>query len=428
VGRRVAVIGGGILGLAVARRVTQVEAGATVTVFEKEAGIARHQTGRNSGVVHAGLYYKPGSLKATLCRRGVALLKEFATEHKIRYEECGKVVVAVDDSELGRLDDIASRAVANGVPDTRMLTPAELRTIEPHAFGVAALHSPTTGIIDYPGVAAALRDEVLAAGGTVRTGAEVVAVDERQDGVHLRLRVRGQVPVVPNGNHAGPVATAGPGGVIEVTEPVGPFDLLLSCAGLQSDLVAALTDEDPSPRIVPFRGDYWLLRPERRELVRGLIYPVPDPRYPFLGIHLTKRVDGEILVGPNAVLATAREGYTVGTLARDDLRSTLAWPGFRRMARQHWKTGAREILHTVSKRAFVAEARRYVPALAAGDVVRGPAGVRAQAVARDGSLVDDFVLASRGRVVHVRNAPSPGATASLAIAEYIVNQVVPTAA
>jgi L-2-hydroxyglutarate oxidase LhgO len=422
-GRRVAVIGGGILGLAVARRVTQVEPGATVTVFEKEPGIARHQTGRNSGVVHAGLYYKPGSLKATLCRRGVELLTEFAAAHRIRYSECGKVVVAVDDSELGRLDDIAARAVANGVPDTRMLTPAELRAVEPHAFGVAALHSPRTGIIDYPAVAAALRDEVVDAGGAVRTGAEVVAVDERPDGVHVRLRVRGQALVKPNGNHA-----ASAGGVAEVTEPVGPFDLLLSCAGLQSDVVAELTGEDPSPRIVPFRGDYWLLRPERRDLVRGLIYPVPDPRYPFLGIHLTKRVDGEVLVGPNAVLATAREGYTLGTVARADLRGTLAWPGFRKMARQHWKTGAKEIMRTVSRRAFVAEARRYVPALAAGDVVRGPAGVRAQAVARDGSLVDDFVLASRGRVIHVRNAPSPGATASLAIAEYIVNQVVPSAA
>ena len=420
---RIAVIGGGILGLAVARRVGQVLPGATVEVFEKEQDIARHQTGRNSGVVHAGLYYKPGSLKATLCRRGVGLLREFCETRGIRYEECGKIVVAVDNTELGRLNDIAARAEANGVPDTKMLDGTELQKIEPYARGVAALHSPTTAIVDYPAVARAMRDDIVDAGGTVRTGAEVVGVDDRKDGVYLRLRVAGTAPVTPNGSRA--TAVRGGGSVMVVSESVGPFDLLISCAGLHSDRVAALTGEDSSPQIIPFRGDYWLLRPERRHLVRGLIYPVPDPRYPFLGIHLTKRVDGEVLVGPNAVLATAREGYTVGTVNPADLRQTLSWPGFHKMARLHWKTGAKEILRTTSKRAFVAEARRYVPTLSPADVVRGPAGVRAQAVARDGSLVDDFVLAIRGRVVHVRNAPSPGATASLAIAEYIVREAVP---
>ncbi|OAA25404.1 putative dehydrogenase [Frankia sp. EI5c] len=420
---RIAVIGGGILGLAVARRLGQVMPGSTVTVFEKEQDVAQHQTGRNSGVVHAGLYYKPGSLKATLCRRGVGLLREYCESRGIRYEECGKVVVAVDDSELERLADIASRATANGVPDTRMLDAAELRAIEPHARGVAALHSPTTAIVDYPAVARALRADILDAGGSVRTGAEVIGVEDGTAGVRLRVRVRGSAAIRPNGTRR---TVAGNGGLVEtVSESVGPFDLLISCAGLHSDEVAALTGEDSSPRIIPFRGDYWLLRPERRSLVRGLIYPVPDPRYPFLGIHLTKRVDGEILVGPNAVLATAREGYTVGTLDRGDLRQTLSWPGFHRMAKTHWRTGAKEMLRTASKRAFVAEARRYVPELRAADVVRGPAGVRAQAVARDGSLVDDFVLAFSGRVVHVRNAPSPGATASLAIAEHIVADVVP---
>lgn len=428
---RIAVVGGGILGLAVARRLGQVVPGSTVTVFEKEQDIARHQTGRNSGVVHAGLYYKPGSLKATLCRRGVGLLREFCETRGIRYEECGKVVVAVDDSELGRLDDIAARAEANGVPDTRMLDADELRKIEPHARGVRALHSPTTAIVDYPAVARALRADILDAGGVVRTGAEVIGVDDRSDGVRLRLRVRGTAPVSPNGDHATALRAEGGsqgrvgGAVTIVSESTGPFDLLVSCAGLHSDKVAALTGEDSSPQIIPFRGDYWLLRPDRRGLVHGLIYPVPDPRYPFLGIHLTKRVDGEVLVGPNAVLATAREGYTVGTVDRDDLRQTLSWPGFHKMARTHWKTGAKEMLRTTSRRAFVAEARRYVPELRAADVVRGPAGVRAQAVARDGSLVDDFVLAVRGRVVHVRNAPSPGATASLAIAEHIVADAVP---
>ncbi|ETA03161.1 L-2-hydroxyglutarate oxidase [Frankia sp. B2] len=420
---RIAVIGGGILGLAVARRLGQVEPGSAVTVFEKEQDIARHQTGRNSGVVHAGLYYVPGSLKATLCRRGVGLLREFCATHRIRYDECGKIVVAVDNSELERLAEIEKRATANGVPRTRMLDADELRSVEPHARGVAALHSPTTAIVDYPGVARALRTEIVAAGGAVRTGAEVIGVEDRPAGVHLRLTVAGTARARPNGNHE--MASRNGGRVAVVSESVGPFDLLISCAGLQSDLVATLTGEDASPQIVPFRGDYWLLRPERRGLVHGLIYPVPDPRYPFLGIHLTKRIDGEILVGPNAVLATAREGYTVGTVQGADLRRTLAWPGFHKMAKTHWKTGAKEMLRTASKRAFVAEARRYVPELRATDVVRGPAGVRAQAVARDGSLVDDFVLSHNGRVVHVRNAPSPGATASLAIAEHIVSKIVP---
>lgn len=422
---RIAVVGGGILGLAVARRLGQVDPAATVTVFEKEQDIARHQTGRNSGVVHAGLYYTPGSLKATLCRRGVGLLREYVDDHKIRFEECGKVVVAVDDTELDRLKEIARKAEANGVPGCRWVDAAELREIEPHARGVAALHSPTTAIVDYPAVCRALRDDVLDAGGTVRTGSEVVGIDEKSDGVWLRLRTRGSVAAPPNGHHPDGATAAAKAEVREVTEQVGPFDLLVSCAGLQSDQVAQLTGEDPSPRIIPFRGDYWLLRPEKRDLVKGLIYPVPDPRYPFLGIHLTKRVDGEVLVGPNAVLATAREGYTVGTVKAADLRQTVAWPGMRKLAMAHWKTGAKEMLRTASKRAFVAEARRYVPELSAADVVRGPAGVRAQAVARDGSLVDDFVLAHSGRVLHVRNAPSPGATASLAIAEYIVAKLVP---
>jgi (S)-2-hydroxyglutarate dehydrogenase len=419
VGAEVAVVGGGILGLAVARRIGQVHPGARVTVFEKETDVAQHQTGRNSGVVHAGLYYKPGSLKATLCRRGVGLLREYTTARGIRYEECGKVVVAVDSSELDALAEIERRSQANGVPGVVMLDAAGLRGLEPHARGVAALHSPTTAIVDYPAVARALRDDVGDAGGVVRTGAEVVGIDEGPDGVRLRVRVRGAAPVEPNGHGPQPAS-----GVDAVTERTGPFDLLVACAGLQSDLVAELTGEDPSPRIVPFRGDYWLLRPSRRNLVRGLIYPVPDPRYPFLGIHLTKRIDGEVLVGPNAVLAGAREGYGLSVVRPGELRQTLAWPGFHAMARQHWRTGAKEILRSASRRAFVAEARRYVPDLTAADVVRGPAGVRAQAVARDGSLVDDFVLAVRGRIVHVRNAPSPGATASLAIAEHIVGQIV----
>ncbi|HMA47756.1 MAG TPA: L-2-hydroxyglutarate oxidase [Frankiaceae bacterium] len=402
---RVAVVGGGILGLAVARQVGLARPGTEVVVFEKEPDVGLHQTGRNSGVVHAGLYYPPGSLKATLCRRGVGLLRAYCARTGVAYQECGKLVVAVDEDELPRLRDIERRATANGVPGLRMLGAAELRAVEPYARGVAALHSPTSAIVDFPAVTRALRKEVEEAGGRVRTGTRVVGICERGGGV--RVTVTGPAP-------------AGRGGR---AEPAEPFDRLVACAGLYADQVAGLTGDDPSPRIVPFRGDYWMLRPQRRQLVRGLIYPVPDPRYPFLGIHLTRRIDGEVLVGPNALLAAAKEGYTFGTVDRGELWRTLSWPGFWRLARRHWPTGVRELAHSVSRWAFVREARRYVPGLRPADMVRGGAGVRAQAVGRDGSLVDDFVVHHQGRVVHVRNAPSPAATSSLAIAESVVAEL-----
>lgn len=390
---RVAVVGGGILGAAVARRLLQVQPDLQVTLLEKESDLAQHQTGRNSGVVHAGLYYTPGSLKARLCRRGVGLLKDFCEQHDVAYHECGKVLVALDDVERSRLSDIMDRAVANGVPGVRTLTAAELAEIEPAVRGVAGIHSPHTAIVDFPGVTRALAATFTAAGGTVRTGYQVTAVRERGAEVVL--------------------------GAADGREDA--FDQVIVCAGLHADRVAAIAGDDADPRIVPFRGEYYLLRPERRDLVRGLVYPVPDPRYPFLGVHLTPRVDGEVMVGPNAVLALAREGYGWTKVSARDLRETVAWPGFRRFARQHWRTGVAEMFGSVSKRRFAAAARRYVPDLDTDDLVPGPSGVRAQALGRDGTLVDDFRVTRRGHVLSVRNAPSPAATSSLAIAEHVVD-------
>lgn len=390
---RFAVVGGGIVGTAVARRLSQLRPEATVTLLEKEPELARHQTGRNSGVVHAGLYYAPGSLKAQLCRRGVAMLRDYCTERGLAYDECGKVLVALDDVEERRLADIMSRAVANEVPGVRLLDAGQVTAIEPHVRGVAGLHSPETAIVDYAAVTRALADDARQAGADVRTGYEVTGLTQRGDEVLVSRRQGG----------------------------TDAFDHVILCAGLHADRVAELAGDAAGPRIVPFRGEYYLLRPERRDLVRGLVYPVPDPRYPFLGVHLTRRVDGEVMVGPNAVLALSREGYRWGDVSPSDLREALAWKGFRRFARQHWRTGVTETCGSLSKRSFVAAARRYVPELTVRDVVPGPSGVRAQALGADGELVDDFRMTKRGNVLAVRNAPSPAATSSLAIAEHIVD-------
>jgi len=389
---RIAVIGGGIIGVAVARRLLEVGPDLHVTLLEKEPMLARHQTGHNSGVVHAGLYYTPGSLKARLCRRGVGLLRDFCTERGLVYDECGKVLVALDDVETHRLGEIRRRAGANGVPGVRMLDAAQLRRVEPHLRGVAGLHSPETAIVDFAAVTRALAADITAAGGTVRTAFEVTAITD-----HGRQTV------------------------IEAAHgEQESFDAVVVCAGLHADRVAALAGDGRDPRIVPFRGEYHLLRPERRHLVRGLIYPVPDPRYPFLGVHLTRRVDGDVMVGPNAVLALAREGYGWSKVSVRDVREVVGWPGFRRFARTHWRTGATEVVGSLSRRAFVASARRYVPDLDVDDVVPGPSGVRAQALDSRGALVDDFRITSHGSVLSIRNAPSPAATSSLAIAEHVV--------
>ncbi|WNV74192.1 L-2-hydroxyglutarate oxidase [Geodermatophilus sp. DSM 44513] len=390
--QRYAVVGGGIIGTAVARRLLVQRPDAVVTVLEKEDRLATHQTGRNSGVVHAGLYYEPGSLKARLCRRGVGLLKEFCAERGLPYDEVGKVLVALDGAEEQRLGAIAERARANGVPGIRVIDRAELREIEPHVAGIAALHSPSTAICDYVSVTDRLADDARAAGATFRTGFAVAGL-----------------------RHAG--------GQVVVTSTAGEevvVDRVVLCAGLQVDRLARLAGDDDAPRIVPFRGEYYALTPDKRSLVNGLVYPVPDPRYPFLGVHLTPRFDGEVLVGPNAVLALAREGYTWRDVSPAELAAIARFPGFRRFARQHWRTGLAEMRGSLSKKAYTAAARRYVPELTAEDMVPATAGIRAQALESDGSLVDDFRITRRGAVVAVRNAPSPAATSSLAIAEHLV--------
>lgn len=396
---RIGVIGAGIIGLAVARRLTQLRPEATITVIEKEAAVATHQTGRNSGVAHAGLYYQPGSLKAELCTRGRGLLRDYCEEWHLPYDECGKLVVALDDSEIGPLRAIEQRALANGVPGLRWLEGRELREVEPHVAGVAALHSPHTAIVDFVAVAHALAANVTAAGGEVRLNCPVTGIVSR--GQTLRVEVDGS-------NHG------------------WEFDRLVICAGLYTDRLARQAGDTEEPEIIPFRGEYLRLTPSRQNLVRGLIYPVPDPRYPFLGVHFTRRVNGSVDVGPNAVLALAREGYRWRDVRLHDGLEMLRWPGFRPMAKQHWRAGAYELWGSASRRAMVNRARRYVPELRVHDVETAPAGVRAQAVDADGALVDDFRMGvvgggadRKGRIVAVRNAPSPAATSSLAIAERV---------
>jgi L-2-hydroxyglutarate oxidase len=394
---RYAVVGGGIIGTAVARRLLQLRPDAQVTLLEKEDRLAAHQTGRNSGVVHAGLYYEPGSLKALLCRRGVGLLKDFCAEKGLAYDEIGKVLVALDAVEEKRLDAIAERARANGVPGIRIIDRAELKELEPHVTGIAGLHSPTTAIVDYAGITRALAADAEARGATIRTGFTVVGLQHTTGGPAEEVVVRGA------------------GGEEIVVDEV------VLCAGLQVDRLAELAGDVHAPRIVPFRGEYFALVPEKRSLVNGLVYPVPDPRYPFLGVHLTPRFDGEVLVGPNAVLALAREGYRRRDISARELAEIVRYAGFRRFARQHWRTGLSEMRGSLSKRAFTAAAQRYVPELAVDDMVPATAGIRAQALETDGSLVDDFRITQTGAVVAVRNAPSPAATSSLAIAEHIVD-------
>ena len=390
----IGIIGAGIVGLAIGREITRRRPGARVVVVEKEPEVARHQTGHNSGVVHAGIYYTPGSLKAELCTRGRLLLREYCAHRGIAYDECGKLVVAVRDDELGRLDDLEKRALANGVPGVRRVDPAGIRDIEPHAVGLAALHSPETAITDFPAVARAFAEDIRAAGGEVRFDFPVTAI----------TRNKGHI-VIGSGERSVTV------------------DQVIICAGIHSDKVAGLAGDTAEPRIIPFRGEYMRVSDEKADLVRGMIYPVPDPRYPFLGVHFTRRVTGIVEVGPNAVLATAREGYTRTRLSVPDLAGIAAWPGTWKMARRHWRTGVKEVLGSLSTSRYMAEAQRYVPAIGAADVRRAGAGVRAQALDRDGSLVDDFRISRMGPVTAVRNAPSPAATSSLAIAGHVVGQI-----
>ncbi len=366
----------------------------SICVLEREDAIGLHQTSHNSGVIHAGIYYAPGSLKARLCVQGARELYEFCERRGVEVVQCGKLIVAVDDSEVSRLDELERRGRANGVPGLRRLDVDGIRELEPHAAGVAALHSPMTGIVDFAAVARAMSDELQETGVTVHTGCDV--------------------------------ATATPmGRRLRVVHSRGASDarFAIFCAGAWSDRVAVRTGAEADPRIVPFRGAYLRLKEERRALVRGLIYPVPDPELPFLGVHLTRHIAGDVLVGPTALLSPARDAYDRVRVRPRDVAATVAWPGTWRMARSWWRTASAEIGYAASRPRFVRAAARLVPELTPADVERAFAGVRAQAVTRTGKLVDDFVFSRTGRALHVRNTPSPAATSSLAIARAIVDDV-----
>ncbi|MFB8146045.1 L-2-hydroxyglutarate oxidase [Microbacterium sp. NPDC056003] len=390
---RVGVVGGGIVGIALARLLAG--RGSEVTVFEKESRLAQHQTGRNSGVVHAGLYYKPGSLKAMLCAAGRVQLREFCKEKGLPFREVGKLVVAVDESELHALAEIERRSIENGVPDlARIDDPAGLREIEPHVAGIAAVHSPRTAAVDYSAITEAMAQDVRAAGGRILLAHEVTAMTSENG----RVRV-----------------------VTAATED--RFERVVVCAGLHSDVVARFVGADAAPKILPMRGEYWDMTPESAKLVRGMIYPVPDPRFPFLGVHFTRGVYDGVHVGPNAVPALAREGYGWLRISPKDTWESLRWPGALPLVRQHWRMGVDEISASLLKALYYRKARRFVPELKMSDLShRAPAGVRAQAWGRDGSLLDDFAVDQVGAVTVLRNAPSPAATSSMAIAEYVAEK------
>ena len=392
---RVGVVGAGIVGLALARELQNRDPTCAVTVLDKEAEPGRHQTSHNSGVVHAGLYYKPGSLKAELCARGRRLMEDYCAEHAIPHAQPGKLVVAVTDDEVDGLREIHRRALSNGVPDIAWLEPAQMREIEPHVQALAAVHSPHTGIADFAAVARCLAKEVEAQGGQLCWHSRVTAIARRAPVIEVRTSA----------------------------DAVHVFDRLVLCGGLQSDRLGELAGGSRDPAIIPFLGMYYALIPERQHLVQSLVYPVPDARYPFLGVHLTRTIDESVIVGPNAVLGMAREGYRPLALDHRDLVDTLRWPGLRRLARQHWRQGVREVIGASSRHLFAAAARRYVPELRDRDLKRAWTGVRAQAVWADGSLADDFVVQEHDGVMSVRNAPSPAATSALAIAEHLAPQV-----
>lgn len=387
------VIGGGIVGVATAHRILSRRPGASLLLLEKAATLAVHQTGHNSGVIHSGIYYEPGSLKARLCREGARRTKEFAAAHDIPFRVCGKLLVATDSAEHARMLALYERSVANGV-DVELLDATELVRREPRVTGVGALFVPDTGIIDYTRVTEALAAQVRAAGGEIRLGTEVTAIDETEDAVTV----------------------SGPHGSWRARR-------LVVCGGLQSDRLARLAGLEIDLRIVPFRGEYYQLPSTRKDLVSTLIYPIPDPELPFLGVHLSPTIDGELTVGPNAVLGLAREGYRKGSVDLRDAREILGFRGFHRVAAANVRTGLRELRNSLFRRGYLAECRRYCPELTLADLLPREAGIRAQAVMRDGRLVHDFLIERTPRSVHVLNAPSPAATSALPIADHIVNEL-----
>ena len=387
------IIGGGIVGLASALEVVQRYPQLKLLVLEKEDRLAAHQTGHNSGVIHSGIYYKPGSLKAQTCVSGARDLVAFCEEHGIPYERCGKVVVATAAEELPRLEELFRRGTANGVVGLEMIGPERLREIEPHATGIKALYVPTTGIIDFPRVAHTYARLVREKGGEIKTGHRVQRIVQADGGL-----------------------------VLETSQGAVQSKFLINCGGLFSDRLARMAGANPDLQIVPFRGEYYTIAPQRRGLVKNLIYPVPDPALPFLGVHFTRTIDSMVEAGPNAVLAFAREGYRTTDCDLLDLRETLTFPGFWAMSRKYWQTGIGEMYRSLSKRAFLKALQRLLPDLTLADLQPGGSGVRAQAIATSGALVDDFIIAITGNALHVLNAPSPGATASLAIGRLIVEK------
>jgi L-2-hydroxyglutarate oxidase LhgO len=390
----IAVIGGGIVGLSFAMQAAEKFPALRLVVLEKESGVARHQTGHNSGVIHSGVYYKAGSLKARLCVAGAREMVEFCSRHGIPNEVCGKLIVAADSEEAARLDDLLARGVANGLEGLRLLERQAMLDLEPHVGGVRALHVPSTGITDYALVTAKYAEIASGHGVEVKTGAGVVGFERLRSEVVVRTRA-------------------------------GDFSAryVVNCAGLHSDRVARMAGDDPGMILVPFRGEYYDLSPARAELVRGLIYPVPDPRYPFLGVHFTRRIHGNVDAGPNAVLAFRREGYRWRDFDLAETMEVIGDAGFRAMARRHWRNGLREFRRSLRKREFVRSCQRLVPAVRMEDMTPGGSGVRAQAVATDGTLVDDFRFVGRARFLHVLNVPSPAATASLPIGREILKMV-----
>ena len=388
----VIIIGGGAVGLGVALEITRRFPRLRLLVLEKEDRVARHQSGRNSGVIHSGVYYKPGSMKAKLCLSGAAAMVEFCREHGIAHKVCGKVIVATQADELPRLEELRRRGEANGLTGLRLIGPEALREIEPHARGLQALVVPSTGVTDYAVVCEKYGELISARGGAVLTSAAATGIRRTANEI-----------------------------VVETTRGAFSTTALINCAGLFSDRISQMAGDNPGVMIVPFRGEYYDLVPERASLVRALIYPVPDPRFPFLGVHFTRRISGKVDAGPNAVLALAREGYRHTDISVRDLASSLAFPGFWRMARQHWRNGIDEWHRSLSKQAFVGALQRLLPEVGEKDLVPGGSGVRAQALKPDGTLVDDFQFVPSGRVLHVLNVPSPAATASLSIGKAIVD-------
>ncbi len=386
----IVIIGGGILGLSTAMQLLERSPQWRVAVVEKEEELATHQTGHNSGVMHSGIYYRPGSHKAQFCVAGLNNMVKFCEENEIEFQQCGKVIVALHESELGRLQDLYERGTANGVPDLEIVGPERLKEIEPHTAGVRALWAPHTGIVDFTKVAAAFANKFHQAGGDIFTGAAVKKITRSTGSVAL-----------------------------ETTKGTLQAKYLINCAGLYADKVASMTGENVGVRIIPFRGEYYTLRQESHHLVSGLIYPVPDPQFPFLGVHFTRNIKGHVEAGPNAVMALRREGYRKRDFSLGDSLGNLAYPGFWKMALKYWKIGMGEVYRSYSRRVFLRDLQRLLPEIQNSDLASGGSGVRAQAVARDGSLLDDFSIIQSVDAIHVLNAPSPGATSSLAIGEHI---------